>query len=467
MKIMDKICNWLDGGIHKRAAGKADVSELRDEQEKQYGEQDIVAESPAEVPDTKIAVASVTVASSQRRFSIAVLACVALYWLICLMTQSGNINAYFIFDHHDTGMDYFNMLANLSHVDPWCANSNYPAMCFLILRLFFRMIPLDVYADGVDGFALRENMIAQLGYILLTLFCLFVMWELLQHLAKGTKGEKILFAASLIFSGPMFFLLERGNLLLLSLASLLGYFALYDSPKRSRRYIGYVCLAFSASIKIYPAIFGLLVPMKKRWKETGHLIIIGIAVFLLPFFCFNGFDSLRAMFRGFISAANTILGFGTGYNYSFRKLLTLLAAMMGHYNETWPVWVLIVPLTIGLWIIIVGDQEWKKLFGMTLLCIWLPDFSYTYTLVFFFLPLVSFFCREREVCQFDTLYTVLFVLLMIPYMVPMLPGIDAVTGVIGFPASWATMIVNYVIIFFVFSILLEHYVGDWHEEKSR
>lgn len=458
--MLKSLCDRLDGIIQQKLPN--DVDELTGVHS--TCENQVVLPSAEKAFDRNVNTAPVLetdrIIKNQysRWFSISVLVCVALYWVICIIMQGGNIDAYFVADHHNTGMDYFNMLANLSHDDPWYANANYPAMCFLILRPFFRMLPASLRANEVDGFALREEMIAQLGYFLFILASLFVVWELLQHFIKGARREKILFAASLLFSGPMFFLLERGNLLLLSLAALLGYLALYNSPKKSMRYVGYVCLAFSASIKIYPAIFGLLVPMKKRWKETLHLVAIGAAAFLIPFFCFDGFDSLLAMFRGFGAAANISLGRGAGHNFSFRGLLTLMTAAMGYHNEVWPVWVLLIPLVISIWIIVVGDQEWKKLFGMTLLCIWLPDFSYTYTLVLFFLPLISFFGREQKASRFNTLYTALFVLLVIPYMVPMLPRIDAVTGVAQLPASWASIIINYVTAFFALSLLLEHYV---------
>lgn len=459
-KVLTKVCSWLNGVIEEKFPNQLCEQEAS---------QNIyrIEEPQTEPSEHKLREGNKSINGSdagyfyRKWFSIGVLVCTVFYWLICIITRSSNINAYFVFDHYDTGMDYFNMLANLSHDDPWGGNANYPAMCFLVLNSLFRMLPTAVYANGIDGFVLRENMIAQLGYILLVLVNLIVLWEVLQHFTKGPKAEKILFAASLLFSGPMSFLLERGNLLLLSLVSLLVYFLLYDSPQKGLRYIGYVCLAFSASLKIYPAIFGLLVPMKKRWKETGHLVVIGMVMFLIPFFFFGGFKSLLAMFRGFIAARDVTLDNGLGYNFSFRAFLSLCAAVFGIQKEIWPTWVLVFPVAISLWIIFIGDQEWKKLFGMTLLCVWLPDFSYTYCLTFFIVPLVYFMNCEQVRCKFNTLYTVLFVLLIVPYFVPMLPSIDAVSHLgVGRPASWASFIINYVIVLFALFILLEHYTSE-------
>lgn len=404
----------------------------------------------------------------QQKFSIAVLVCVSIYWLICLVMRSGGIDAYFLRDHSDTGMDYFNMLANMSHDNPWYAGANYPAMCFAILRIMFRAVPPEVYADGIDGHGLRGNMIAQLGYILILIVCLIAIWELLQYLTKGTKGIKVLFAVSLLLSGPMFYLLERGNLLLISLPCLLAYYALYDSPKKKLRYVGYFCLALSASIKLYPALFGILVPIKKRYKETVHLLLIGILVFFLPFFWFNGFDSVMDMIRGFSVAADVMGSHGVGYNFSYNNCLTLVAAMLGHQSLTWPAWTLIVPLTIGAWIVAVGDREWKKLYGIALWCIWLPSFSYTYALTLLFLPIASFFRDARNASKFSKVYTVLFVLMSIPYALPMMPAVDAVLSVeIWFSASWTLVVISCVILITGFLILIEHYISPHITRRSQ
>ena len=105
----------------------------------------------------------------EKKFSLAVLFCIAVYWLAIVLTRSANIDAYFVTDHGDTAMDYFNMLANLRESDPWFANANYPAICFLFWKVMHHFLPI---AEFGDGFYLRANLIAQLGYILFSLICI-------------------------------------------------------------------------------------------------------------------------------------------------------------------------------------------------------------------------------------------------------------------------------------------------------
>lgn len=395
----------------------------------------------------------------QRIFSVVVLAGIAIFWLICLFTRSANINSYFLKDHHDTGMDYFNMLECLNHDDPWYDYALYPAMCFAILRITFHAIPPSAYMYGIDSFMLRENMIAQLWYILILMICLVGIWELCQNMAVGTKFSRLMFAASLLFSGPMFYLLERGNLLVITLPFLLAFYALYDSSDKKLRYLGYLCLAVSASIKIYPALFGLLVPMKKRYRETIHLVLIGFVVFMLPFFWFRGLDSVRDMLYGSGVAANVLSNNGVGYNFSFHNTLTFLAAIIGKKITAWPAWSLIFPLALSLWIIIAGKREWQKLYGITLLCVWLPSFSFTYTLTMFFPAIISFFRDTKNTGKFSKVYTILLALLIIPYVTPLMPWIDDVYGGdVGFAASWTLVIVDGVMMIIGILILVEHYL---------
>ena len=163
-------------------------------------------------------------------------------------------------DFTNTSMDYFNMLSNLYTLKPYSANANYPAMCFLILRVLYHMIPL--VPEGNDGFYLRNYMPAQLGYIIYTIVLILGIYELLTAFCKKNEAENKLIAFSIIISGPFIFTLERGNIILVALLFLLLYVLLYNSDNRKYRYLAYIALAISASIKIYPALFGLMIIYK-------------------------------------------------------------------------------------------------------------------------------------------------------------------------------------------------------------
>lgn len=390
-------------------------------------------------------------------FSIGVLLAVLLCWFFHIITRSAYIDTYFVTDHDDTAMDYFHMLANLNHRDPWYNNANYPALVFLFFKVMHRMLPV---ADMGDGFYLRTNMIAQLGYILFVAVCLIIIWETIRYMTKDRGWSGILFAAAIVFSGPMIFLLERGNVLLAVLVFSLLFLAFYDDDRKALRIVAYVSLSIAAAIKIYPAVLGLLVLSKKRYKETILLMIIGATFFLAPFFVFDGIESLKKMIEG-ISQATAVQTSGTGFgcNFSMNNLVQIVGAVFGKYIVSVPGWVSVVSAIFCLILFLLCKQEWQKLYALVMLCIWFPGFSYTYTLVLLFLPIISYFYRTEphQRGRFKLIYPFAFILLIIPYALPMVERINGVMQLnyVKFPVSWGMVIINFVLVLLAGMIMIE------------
>lgn len=387
-------------------------------------------------------------------YSAAVLAATTLFWGYMLLTRCENIDSYFVKDHGNTSMDYFNMLSNIYHGDPYYANANYPALCFVFFKIMYHLLPSPVSEEYGDGYYLRENMIAQLGYMLFVMISMLIIWNVMQRFVKGTYFQKLLFGAALLFSGPMVFALERGNILLLTLAFLMVFLLCYDSEKMPYRIIAYLALSIAAGLKIYPAVFGLLVVWKKRYKESVLLVVMGIIVFILPFFCFNGLESLRLMLEGISISSTNMTGLGLGLNYSFPNLFLLVSVTLGGNATTIPAWVNLVPILLCAFFFFISDSEWKKLYVLALFCIWLPRFAYTYVLLLMFLPILSFYFKNREDSKFDFLYSFSFWIMMIPMCTPMIDRINDVAGD-KFPVSLGTGLVYLSLTAVLVGILIE------------
>ena len=165
-------------------------------------------------------------------------------------------------------MDYFHVLANLHFDDPYYEQANYPALCFAFFGVMCRMLPVSNSEEYGDDFYLRTEMVARLGYILFLMVGTMIVWIMAQVIVRGTATQKNLFAAALLLSGPMLFLLEGGNVLLMVLVFLMAFLVWYDSEHIFCRIIAYVALAAAAAFKIYPTVFGGLVIWKKRYKES-------------------------------------------------------------------------------------------------------------------------------------------------------------------------------------------------------
>lgn len=395
-------------------------------------------------------------------FSGGVLGAVLIYGVLNFITRGRYINSYFVTDHTNTGMDYFNMLSNITQGNPYYANANYPALNFVVFKLLFHFSSSWFNEAMTDGFVLREDMTAQLVYIVFMFGCVLIIWEFLKKFS-GEKGiESYLFAVAMVFSGPMLFLYERGNILIITLILLLVFLMLYDSDFLILRIVSYVCLACAAAMKLYPAVYGFLVLRKKRYKETAILAGIGLIAFVVPFFVpfpvFGGINGIRTMIHGFTVSADIQLGLGFGCNFSFDNLYKILAALFGIIVQSMPKVFLAIAILFCFVIFILSDSEWKQLYAMTLLALWTPAFSYTYSLVLLFLPIISFFYRgNQKEGKYDKIYTVLFGMMMVPYFLPYVGRVQNVLNLdyCKFPLSYGMLIINLAMVAVAVLIVVE------------
>lgn len=388
-------------------------------------------------------------------FSCLVLVGTAVAWFAYFGTHGSAFAGYFVPNPSNTSMDYFSMLALIYDMDPYSDGQIYPAMCFLVWRVLYHFMP--GIPQGGDALFLRDYMLAQLPYIFYTIACILVISLCVRHLlrAVNTKAANAVVVA-LITSGPIIFTIERGNIILLVLASLMLFVCFYDSSKKWVRYLSYLCLAFAAAIKIYPAIFALLVLSKRRTREFVHLVIIGVIVFVLPFFAFGGLEALGTMIQSLFVASEGSASSGLGYNFSFTILARLIAALFGVNVQAVPFAFTIAAFILCFVLFFFCKPTWQKAFLLALMCVWVPSFSYTYVLIFF-VPAVVLFLVDPMREKRDYLYLGLFVLLFIPYALPEVAVVSAVRGGVGTGIMWGCLILNFVLVAFVAMFIWEQF----------
>ena len=379
---------------------------------------------------------------------IAIFAFEIIYWGIQVLTKGKWIDTYFVTDLHNTGMDYFNMLANIFYVDPYSFNSNYPALCFIIWRVLFRIMPWNENCG--NGFYLREYMPAQLGYIIFLLSVIILILEVTKKIFGNEYKNGLMLSLCVIFSGPILFTIERGNIIILAFAMLLVFSHSLTLKKKWQRYVAYLALAISAAIKIYPALFGIFIIYKKRYKEALVTFLIGFLTFVLPFFCFKGIDSIKTMIHGIMVTSSESVSLGSNFNFSIANLNIIINKAL-HIQI--PNFICICgALVLCILLYIFGDKLWKKILAITLLCIWLPAFSYTYTLIFLIIPFIFFVKDHREEKAFY-LYALSYFAILIPMALPTVQGFDESSA--KFPLGYPTLIINAVIVLLCVVSLIE------------
>lgn len=305
----------------------------------------------------------------------------------------------------DTFMDFFNSVVN-THANPYDAKVIYPAICSLIFRLIYLMIrPMDFGAavSNPDKSAqppeIKLYQTFMFTYIIFMVVVMVMFFLALNALMKSRgNGEKAFMALFCIMSAPFLFLIERGNILILSLVFAMLFVAYYDHKSRLVRELALVCLAFSICIKLYPVVFAVLLLNEKKYKELIRAAIYTVIVFFLPFVFFGGFEGV-AQFVTNLTSTSSKGSLGINRQLSFQKLPIWIGRLFNSKAEIWVSLgkvVLVVFSAAGAFSLIVSKCRWKTCAICACLIAGVPSMSSRYTLTFLIIPIILLIMEERE-----------------------------------------------------------------------
>lgn len=351
-----------------------------------------------------------------------------IFWVAAAKTEWKSTPTSFFRWQHDTFDDWFTELYR-TKAGPFTGDSigNYPALCFLILKFFREFIPEH---DGqvYDVFSLRATQSAAITFFIFMIVLIFALYFIFRYqMREKNIYEREGMAIALLSSAPYIFEFERGNLIIIALVCTFLYLTFYDSEKKGLRLISYICLSVAAAIKLYPAIFGILTPLKKRYRETVILVFMGAVTFFLPFFAFGGIDACIAFFKSIMGSFDFMPAtYGFGYDFSIYNLERIVLSIIDGY-QTAASNVSIIVVAIALILAFICNSElWKRLCVLSLAIVLLPKFSYLYTLCFLAFPLLCMLkCSEKRI---HYLYLCEFLLIYIPYIHIPIDTINYMTG---------------------------------------
>ncbi|MEG0878588.1 MAG: glycosyltransferase family 87 protein, partial [Oscillospiraceae bacterium] len=299
----------------------------------------------------------------------------------------------------DIFMDFRSCAAWASSGEPYAYSSSYPPLA-LMFHYFFSLF-------GVNDPLLEGNMIAVYCTVTAVLLA-FAMF----FIKKGRYRERGVFVALMLFSAPFMFERTRANIITIAVVFLAFYLIGKDSNDKLVREFALISLAISAGVKIYPAVFGMLLIKEKRYKEAIRTVIYGIAAFILPFFMFGGVSVITKMITqllGFVSSVSSSAQFGFSVgSISTIKLLSMLmncSVQSAQLIANTVTGVLTVWLVLNL--IFSKYSKWKFVTALTVAICLLPGVSYEYVLCFMMLPIAMFLDRDEH-RRIDYLYSVLF-----------------------------------------------------------
>ena len=107
-------------------------------------------------------------------------------------------------------------------------------------------------------------------------------------LEKISAGKNKVLLCLLIFSGVNMSAIERGTLVIFTAGCIAGFLHYYQSSERKMQIFALILLSLAAALKVYPALFGLMLLKKRDFKGILFCIVLTSALGILPMFCFKG-----------------------------------------------------------------------------------------------------------------------------------------------------------------------------------
>lgn len=349
--------------------------------------------------------------------------------------------------------DHFRHIAFASDMQHFYFNTldaTFPPFAYLIYYLLYRINPNSWAVD--EWKECRDYRFNPLAYLMLAILVVlifqFVVDRLLQ---KYSKGRNHLLVIAVVFSAPMMAgALERGNISFLTAVMLLGALYLKDSESPWKREAALWLIAAASGLKLYPAIFGVIYIVEKRYKEGVRLLIYGIIVFLVPFAFCGGIPGLIQYFK--------ILFFFENQGYrswtNVRNYLLCISDLLGQYERS-AYFVKYFKIAENLYLIFCvismfkTKEKWKyALYTAGIMALYVP-FSYRYTSVYMIIPLIMYLKQDTD--KQNRIYAVLFALTFTVPVYGMLTDLGA----------------DFFIFTPVYLMMIYSFIEDWRPGRSK
>ena len=314
-----------------------------------------------------------------------------------------------LFNKDDVFMDFFNSVVDCSGDAYGESGVIYPPL----VVLFYKFCSMFFNIDSMKASEVRETSLGMIIFVCFTIVSYILFAKLIYKYKNGSFANKSLFAFFTLFSFPMIYLIERGNIIVLVLALLLYFVNEYDSDVKYKRHLAYICLAISVAIKIYPVFFGLLLLKKKKnFKNILLCIFYGAVFFFVPFIFVGGFSQLGVLIHNILYTSSMFGSKGFGFKVSISNTFSLFGHVFNHVRlfETAGTVFLIITVLAGLFLILFNkwNEDWKIYAVISLIIILVPGFSYIYSVAYMIIPLL-FFLNKKEIKWIDYIYSLLFI----------------------------------------------------------
>jgi hypothetical protein len=307
----------------------------------------------------------------------------------------------FLFRPNDKFMDFYNMLAS-PYVNGKLLITQFPFGQRLAQT--FTILPPDV---GITVF--------------IEIFFTFFLYVNYSNLNTSIKEQTIknVFVFSFL-TYPFLFVVDRANIEIFVFMFLYLFIFFY---RKQKTIISIIFLSFAISMKLFPAVFLVLLLSDKKYKEAIYTVLLVMIISLCGYLSYDGgllqnISAHLTRLNGYsitYAMGNEGLYFGNSL-WGLIKLIVIgigLQCPLELATKVYSISVLFLFALVALYVIFQEKNLWKKVallvFSMNLF----PFVSGDYKLIHIFIPLFLFINCE-DTGKFDFLYAILFGLLIIP-----------------------------------------------------
>ena len=381
-------------------------------------------------------------------------------YISAIASKGFSMNSLFFNYYTDSYMDFFNPF-NISMLKEPYASSNigeysfYSPVYMLLFKFMTYFAKSDVYE--YDKSYLTHFSETTMIYVFFTAITTAALSIVIYNVKKGNTITKVWFLFLCLFSAPMIYNFERGNIIIIALFFLFLFILNYNSEKAYARHLSLLSLALAVAIKPYAIIFVVLLLREKRFKDSLFSLLYSVLLYIIPSFFVGGLSIIGKMFEKIPDVINQIQEGGAAYRTDIFAGLDMLCMSLGYntLSNSSPVkyiiWgVLVVSLIVCGFI---SKSKWKRVLALTLVVVAGPFAELQSSLILLFIPLILCLDSDEERKAMDMVHIFLFVLVMAPLAI-----MDCIINFeqnAGYEIYLHSYLVSVAIMLFIFMLFIE------------
>ncbi len=363
------------------------------------------------------------------------LAASGIMWFISIFRHGiygTQISAFFM-RFEDFLADFLNVIGYSAYGDPYNCTAytglqekGYPPLTYVLLRPFSGLVDIAHYYEQNRFLNMYQEPLLLMMLMIAQTAVLCALFFLIYRNAKGSTAKKGLIIGTLMLSRPVFFTIERGNIILLAAVCTACFLFHYQDTNRVRKEIALIALGIAFGLKLSPAVLGFLLLVNKQFREAVRAALYGLFFLFAPFLLLKGgFSNVPLFIRNMKLLVQAYGERGAFLEHRLNEMN--LPALAQHAAGITGAFVYLI-CALLLFFCFFYRRKWERILAITLVLLLAPSFS-GYYCVLYLIPAAVMFLTEKRYRPADWLAAVSFLMIFSLYQSEFLSRLDHLSGI--------------------------------------